>query len=49
MHIEIREYLHSDNKAVTDIWNQVVEDGNAFPQGKSLSYEDADAFFKNDT
>lgn len=38
MYIEIREYLHSDNKAVTDIWNQVVEDGNAFPQEKPLSY-----------
>lgn len=49
MHIEIREYLHSDNKAVTDIWNQVVEDGNAFPQEKTLSYEAADAFFMNQT
>lgn len=49
MHIEIREYLHSDNKAVTDIWNQVVEDGNAFPQEKPLSYEEADAFFKSQT
>ncbi len=49
MYIEIREYLHSDNKAVTDIWNQVVEDDNAFPQEKPLSYKDADAFFKNQT
>lgn len=49
MHIKIREYLHSDNKAVTDIWNQVVEDGNAFPQEKTLSYEAADVFFMNQT
>lgn len=49
MHIEIREYKHSDNKDVTDIWNQVVEDGNAFPQEKPLSYEAADVFFMNQT
>ena len=32
MNIEVRTYRHEDVPAMTAIWNQVVEDGIAFPQ-----------------
>ena len=49
MNIEIKEY--SDNYAheACDIWNQVVEDGVAFPQEDKLTDESADTFFKEQT
>ena len=31
MDINIREYTKKDSEAVMKIWNQVVEDGVAFP------------------
>lgn len=31
MNIEIREYTQDDVKDMIDIWNEVVEDGVAFP------------------
>lgn len=46
MNLQIREYTDDDRDAVMHIWNQVVEDGVAFPQENELTKEDADAFFK---
>lgn len=36
MNIKIREYNEKDTDAVKEIWNQVVEDGAAFPQEEDL-------------
>ena len=32
MEVIIREYTSEDTPAAAEIWNQVVEDGVAFPQ-----------------
>ena len=40
MNIKIREYTTEDAKAASEIWNQVVDDGVAFPQEEDLT-EDA--------
>lgn len=32
MNIEVREYTQGDIKDMIEIWNEVVEDGVAFPQ-----------------
>lgn len=49
MEIRIREYTKKDVDAVMNIWNQVVEDGVAFPQEEDLTVENADAFFSRQT
>lgn len=49
MKIKIREYESSDAKNATEIWNEVVKDGNAFPQKEELSLNEADEFFKSQT
>ena len=49
MDIQIREYTSDDVDAVMQIWNQVVEDGVAFPQENKLTKEEADAFFRRQT
>ena len=41
----IREYKASDINNMIDIWNEVVEDGIAFPQEELLNYETGTAFF----
>lgn len=45
MELEIRPYTEDDLSAMTDIWNDVVNDGMAFPQLNPLSLEDARKFF----
>ena len=45
----IREYTSSDLEAMTEIWNEVVEDGVAFPQTEELSVHEASAFFASQT
>ncbi len=45
MTIHIRAYRKSDVREASDIWNEVVEEGNAFPQEEPLSLEEADDFF----
>ena len=40
-----RPYREEDLPAMAEIWNEVVEAGNAFPQTKSLTLEEARAFF----
>ena len=47
MGIVIREYQTEDVTAAITIWNQVVEDGVAFPQEENLTEETGDAFSKN--
>ena len=49
MNINIREYMTADAAAASEIWNQVVDDGVAFPQEEGLSPEEGDAFFKEQT
>ena len=49
MNINIREYKTNDAEAACEIWNQVVEDGTAFPQEDKLDIEGGDAFFKAQT
>ena len=49
MDIVIREYQTEDVTAAITIWNQVVEDGVAFPQEENLTEETGDAFFKEQT
>ena len=41
----IREYLPTDLPSLVHIWNQVVEDGNAFPQMEPMTLDEASAFF----
>ena len=43
--IEIRAYAPEDLPAMIRIWNQVVEDGEAFPQEEMLDGETGKAFF----
>ncbi|HJJ29052.1 MAG TPA: GNAT family N-acetyltransferase [Methanocorpusculum sp.] len=41
----IREYSDGDIPAMRDIWNEIVAEGNAFPQDVLLSEAEAPAFF----
>ena len=49
MNIEVRTYRHEDVPAMTAIWNQVVEDGIAFPQETLLDDVSGPAFFAEQT
>ena len=49
MNIKLREYTSKDAAAACEIWNQVVDDGVAFPQEEDLTEESGDAFFKEQT
>ena len=49
MNINIREYMTADAAAASEIWNQVVDDGVAFPQEEVLTPESGDAFFGEQT
>lgn len=41
----VRKYTESDLKAMVDIWNEVVEDGIAFPQENCLDEDSGRKFF----
>ena len=43
----IREYNSNDLKQMIDIWNEVVEEGIAFPQEELLNDETGKAFFSS--
>ena len=43
--VTVRAYEEQDIPAMTAIWNQVVEEGTAFPQEESLKLDEARAFF----
>ena len=45
----VRPYTAFDVPAMTGIWNQVVEDGIAFPQDECLTAEEAAGFFAQQT
>ena len=46
MKIRVREYRGGDVKEAAAIWNQVVEDGEAFPQMELLTVKTGDEFFR---
>ncbi len=43
--MEIREYTRADIPAMIRIWNEVVDEGNAFPQEELLTEETGAEFF----
>ena len=45
--IEVRSYQADDIPAMISIWNEVVEDGEAFPQEELLDEESGCAFFES--
>lgn len=45
MAITIRKYTEADLPYMTTIWNDIVEEGTAFPQEEPLTLEDARSFF----
>ena len=47
--IQIRAYTEDDVAAMADVWNEVVEDGIAFPQENTLSVQEATEFFTEQT
>ena len=49
MNIKVREFNESDIQAANEIWNEVVEDGVAFPQEECLNEETGKAFFSEQT
>ena len=46
MEITVREFRREDTKDAIAIWNEVVDQGKAFPQLEDLGVEDGEAFFK---
>ena len=46
MKIKVRKYAIQDTLAAIEIWNQVVEDGVAFPQEEMLNEETGRDFFE---
>lgn len=47
--VSIREYTESDMARMIAVWNEVVEDGIAFPQEEYLDIETGTAFFGSQT
>lgn len=45
MNIKIRKYTENDTESAINIWNQVVEEGAAFPQLEILTEESGKEFF----
>lgn len=43
--MEIRQYIETDVEAMNSIWNEVVEEGIAFPQEETLDKETGQVFF----
>ena len=48
-HISVRPYEESDIARMTEIWNETVEAGDAFPQDEPLSADEAVKFFASQT
>ncbi len=49
MNVIIREYTKSDLPQMMTIWNEVVEDGIAFPQEECLTLQESEEFFASQT
>lgn len=47
MSVIIREYTEADIPAMLDIWNEVVENGKAFPQTEPLNIDTGKDFFSS--
>lgn len=47
--MKIRKYTDADINEMVTIWNEIVEEGMAFPQEESLTEERARAFFASQT
>lgn len=47
MDVKIRGYQTGDEKELAAIWNQVVEEGLAFPQVENMTLEQARTFFSS--
>lgn len=47
--VNIRKYNNNDVLSMIDIWNEVVEDGIAFPQEECLTSETGKQFFAQQT
>jgi len=47
--MQVREYMSADIPQMIRIWNEIVEEGNAFPQEEMLSGETGNAFFASQT
>ena len=45
MDIHVRKYTKDDLAAMVEIWNEVVEDGLAYPQEELLTVESGESFF----
>ncbi len=45
MDIILRQYRENDLTAMIEIWNEVVEDGIAFPQTEPLTLKEGERFF----
>lgn len=43
----IRQFMESDLNQMIEIWNEVVEEGVAFPQEDLLTLETGKEFFEN--
>lgn len=49
MQITVCEYNEKDMAAMIEIWNEIVEEGNAFPQEEILTLESGREFFASQT
>lgn len=49
VNVKIRKYKLDDLSQVIAIWNEVVDEGNAFPQEELLDMETGKAFFEGQT
>ena len=49
MSIKVRKYLKKDLKEMIRIWNEIVEEGVAFPQEECLTNETGEEFFLSQT
>ena len=47
MEITVREFRSEDTKEAIAIWNEVVDQGKAFPQLEDLGVEDEKLFLKS--
>ena len=49
MEVFVREYQDKDIPSMIAIWNEIVEEGNAFPQTDKLAFDEAKRFFWSQT
>lgn len=47
--MQIRSYMEADIPQMIEIWNHVVEEGNAFPREETLTESNGSAFFAGQT